>query len=139
MIDDCPRCGRHGYFHTHLATIDGDWGGAVCDNCYADLDPGITVTVAFFSARLPTSRQPSIVIRQRARSDHRYPDIGEELGWRLSWEHTTLLTEDARGECTYDIGEINRDRAEQIMASLTHRYWPPDAAQLPWVANAYPT
>jgi len=28
--DDCPRCGWHGSFHHHLATVDGDWaGGAV--------------------------------------------------------------------------------------------------------------
>ena len=95
--------------------------------------------MAFFSARLPASRQPSIVIRQRTRSDHRYPDIGEEMTWRLNWEHTTLLTDDARGQCTYDIAGIGRDRAEQIMAVLAHRYWPPDAAQLHWAANAYPT
>ena len=50
--DDCPRCGWHGYFHHYLATIDGDWAAAVCDNCYADLHPDITVTVKFFSARL---------------------------------------------------------------------------------------
>ena len=29
ITDDCPRCGWHGYFHTHLATIDGDWARAV--------------------------------------------------------------------------------------------------------------
>jgi hypothetical protein len=23
--DDCPRCGWHGYFHQHLATVGGDW------------------------------------------------------------------------------------------------------------------
>jgi hypothetical protein len=33
----------------------------------------------------------------------------------------------------------SRDRAKQIMAGLAHHYWPPDAAQLPWVTNAYPT
>jgi RNase P subunit RPR2 len=43
--DDCPRCGWHGYFHHYLATIDGDWRAAVCDDCYADLHPAITVTV----------------------------------------------------------------------------------------------
>jgi hypothetical protein len=79
------------------------------------------------------------VARQRTRSDHRYPDAGEEMTWRLNWEHTTLLIEDARGECIYDIVEISRDRAEQIMADLAHRYWPPAAAELPWVASAYPT
>ena len=79
------------------------------------------------------------MIRQRTRSDHRYPDTGEAMAWGLSWEHTTLLTEDARGESTYDITEISRERAEQIMAGLANRYWPPDAAELPWAANAYPT
>src|SRR5262249_35364429 len=32
ITDDCPRCGWHGYFHHHLATIDGDWTRAVCDD-----------------------------------------------------------------------------------------------------------
>ena len=32
ITDDCPRCGWHGYFHHHLATIDGDWARTVCDN-----------------------------------------------------------------------------------------------------------
>ena len=50
ITDDCPRCGWRGYFHHYLATIDGDWAAAVCDNCYADLHPDITVTVKFFSA-----------------------------------------------------------------------------------------
>jgi hypothetical protein len=136
IIDDCPRCGWHGYFHIHLATIDGDWGTAVCDNCHAHLAPGITVTVAFLSARLAASRQPSIVIRQRTRSDHCCPDTGDQMTWRLNWEHTTLLTEHARGECTYDIVEISRDHAESIMTGLAHRYWPPDAARLPCVTSA---
>jgi hypothetical protein len=65
------------------------------------------------------------VIRQRTRSDHRYPDMGQEMSWRLNWEHTNLLTEGARSERTYDIAEISRDRAESIMAGLAHRYSPP--------------
>jgi hypothetical protein len=35
ITDDCPRCGWRGYFHHYLATVDGDWAAAVCDNCYA--------------------------------------------------------------------------------------------------------
>jgi RNase P subunit RPR2 len=51
ITDDCPRCGWHGYFHHYLATVDGDWANAVCDDCYADLHPAITVTVMFYTAR----------------------------------------------------------------------------------------
>jgi hypothetical protein len=68
ITDDCPRCGWHGYFHHYMATIDGDWAAAVCDNCYADLHPGITVTVKFFSARWPGDGRSFAVIRQRDRS-----------------------------------------------------------------------
>jgi hypothetical protein len=66
IIDDCPRCGWHGYFHHNLATVDGDWTRAVCDDCFADLDPAITVTVTFFSARsygTGGSSEPFAVIR----------------------------------------------------------------------------
>ena len=69
IIDDCPRCGWHGYFHHHIAIIDGDWTRAVCDGCFADLDPAITVTVTFCSARSSGSREPFAVIRQRIRND----------------------------------------------------------------------
>jgi hypothetical protein len=88
--DDCPRCGWHGYFHHYLATVDGDWAAAVCDNCYADLHPGITVTVKFFSPRFGRG-EPFAVIRQRTRSDHDYLDIGhfantgQQVTWRLWW------------------------------------------------------
>jgi hypothetical protein len=78
------------------------------------------------------------VIRQRTRSDHPFPDIGQQLAWRLSWEHTTLLIEDARGETTAHLVAISRHDAEGIAASLATRYWPPDAAQLSWVRSAYP-
>jgi hypothetical protein len=86
ITDDCPRCGWHGYFHDYLATIDSDWSAAVCDNCYADLHPGITVTVAFFSVRAPGDQEPFAVIRQRTRSDSPYRDprpdydLGAALG-----------------------------------------------------------
>jgi hypothetical protein len=138
VITDCSRCGWHGYFHDYLATLHGDWATAVCDNCYADQHPAIIVTVRFFSARLDGSREPFAVIRERTRSDHRYPDIGQQLAWRLNWEHTTVLAEDARGELGTDIVPVSQQEAERIAASLAHRYWPPDAAQLPWVTSAYP-
>jgi hypothetical protein len=138
IIDDCPRCGWHGYFHTHLATIEGDWSAAVCDNCYADLHPAVTVGVQYFSVRSPSSPGPIAAIRERARSDRRYPDIGEEMNWRLQWQHTTLLVDDARADCSYHIAVISRDEAEEIAAGLAARYWPSDAAQLPWVRYVYP-
>jgi len=107
ITDDCPRCGWHGYFHHYLATIDGDWAAAVCDDCYADLHPDITVTVKYYSARLPRGfpRGGEVIaaIRQRTRSDHDYPDIGhfpdigQQLTWRLWWEHTAMLVEEAHG------------------------------------------
>jgi hypothetical protein len=142
--DDCPRCGWHGYFHTHLATIDGQWARTVCDDCWADLNPGITVTVEFFAARSAGSSEPFAVIRQRTRSDRDYPglghvpDLGQQMTWQLCWEHTTKLAEQAHGGADEDITEISRDQAGQIMAGLAARYWPPEAARLPWVACAYP-
>jgi hypothetical protein len=48
----------------HKQTVDGDWITAICDDCYADLHPGITVTVKFFSARFGRG-EPFAVIRQR--------------------------------------------------------------------------
>jgi hypothetical protein len=121
-----------------VATIDGDWSTAVCDNCYADLCPGITVTAAFFSARSPGDQEPFAVIRQRTRSDDRFPDTWQMMTWQLYWEHTPMLVDDARGNSSDDIAAISRHDAEQITAGLARRYWPPDAAQLPWVTAAYP-
>ncbi len=144
ITDDCPRCGWHGYFHHYVATVDGDWAAAVCDNCYADLNPGITVTVTFFSARPAGGGEPFMVIRQRDRSDHDYPglghfpDTGQQMTWRLCWEHTSKLAEEAHGGADEDIAEISRAEAEQIAAGLAARNWPPDAVRLPWVASAYP-
>ena len=143
ITDDCPRCGWHGYFDHYLATIDGDWAAAVCDNCYADLDPGITVTVKFFSASVDRTG-PFMVIRQRDRSDHdypgfgRFPDTGQQMTWRLRWEHTSKLVQEAHGGADEDIAEISQTEAEQIMAGLAAGNWPADAARLPWVASAYP-
>jgi hypothetical protein len=149
ITDDCPRCGWHGYFHHYLATVDGDWAAAVCDDCYADLHPDITVTVKFYAARLPPfdpgAGKAIAVIRQRDRSDHDYPDIGhfpdigQQMTWRLWWEHTAMLVEEAHGGCDYDLAEIGQAEAGQIAAELAAPYWPPDAARLPWVASVYPS
>jgi len=148
ITDDCPRCGWHGYFCHYLATVGGDWAAAVCDDCYADLHPGITVTVKFYAARvpgfLPGGGEVVAVIRRRDRSDHDYPgighfpDTGQQMTWRLWWEHTAMLVEDARASCDYDLAEISRGEAGQIAAGLAAGNWPPGAARLPWVASAYP-
>src|ERR1039457_2512757 len=69
---------------------------------------------------------------------HRFPDTGQMMTWQLYWEHTPMLVDDARGNSSDDIAAISRHDAEQITASLARRYWPPDAAQLPWVTAAYP-
>ena len=128
--------------------MDGDWAAAICDNCYADLHPDITVTVTYYAARVPRfaarGGEPVAVIRQRDRSDHDYPDIGhfpdtgQQMTWRLWWEHTAMLVEDARGSCDWDLTETSRDDAQAIAAELAARHWPPDAAQLPWVTSVYP-
>jgi hypothetical protein len=142
VTDDCPRCGWRGYFHHYLTTIGGDWSAAVCDNCYADLHPDITVTVRYFSARSPIDGEPVAAIRQRTRSDHDYPDVGhfpdlgQMLTWRLAWIHTPMLIDDRRGNCDWDIAGISRGQAEQIAAQLAAEHWPPDAARLPRVASA---
>ena len=139
IADDCPRCGWHGYFHHYLATIEEDWSAAICDDCYADLHPAITVTVRYFSACSPIDNgEPVAVIRQRTRSDYEFPDLGQMLTWRLSWQHTPMLIDDRRGNCEWDITAISRPQAEQIAAGLAARHWPPDAARLPWVTSAYP-
>jgi hypothetical protein len=138
ITDDCPRCGWHGSLHSQLATIGGDWSAAVCDNCYADLHPDITVTIAFFSVRAPGDQELFAAIRQRTRSDNPYPDLGQIMTWQLRWEHTPLLADDARGNAIEDITPITLHRAEQITSRIARQYWPPDAAQLPWVTSAYP-
>jgi hypothetical protein len=94
--------------------------------------------VQFFSARSYGSSEPFAVIRQRTRSDDPYPDRGQQMTWRLCWEHTTMLVEEAHGGADADIAEISRARAEQITAGLAARYWPPEAARLPWVTAANP-
>lgn len=60
---------------TTLPTNDGDWAAAICDDCYADLHPDISVTVKFYAARmprfLPGGGETVAVIRQRDRTDDR--------------------------------------------------------------------
>ena len=138
ITDDCPRCGWHGYFHHYIATIGGDQSAAVCDNCYADLHPDITVTVRYFWARSPLDGEPVAVIRQRTRSDYGSPDLGQMLTWRLRWQHTPILIDDRRGNCEWDITGISREQAEQIAGGLAAGHWPADAVRLPWVASGYP-
>ena len=98
----------------------------------------------FFSARSSGSSQPFAVIRQRTRSDHDYPGIGQfpdrgqMMTWRLCWEHTAMLVEEAHGGADADIAEITRTEAGQITTRLAARHWPPDTVRLPWVACAYP-
>jgi hypothetical protein len=75
ITNGCTRCGWHGYFHHSLATVDGDWAAAICDTCYADLHPGITVTVKFFSARFGRG-EPFAVIRQRTAATTITPTSG---------------------------------------------------------------
>jgi hypothetical protein len=88
--------------------------------------------------------EPFAVIRRRTRSNRSYtglgliPDLGQQMTWHLCWEHITKLAEEAHGGADQDITEISRDQAELIIAELAARYWPPEAARLPWVASAYP-
>jgi hypothetical protein len=148
ITDDCPRCGWRGYFHHYLATVNGDWAAAVCDDCYADLHPDITVTVTFYAARIPPfdpdAGRAIAVIRQRDRSDHDYPDIGhfpdigQQMTWQLWWQHTAMLVEEAHGGCDYDLAKISRAETEQIAVALAASYWPPAVARLPWVTSVYP-
>ena len=113
-------------------------------DCYADLHPDITVTVKFFSARWPGGSRavrrdpPADPQRPRLPRHRAFPDIGQQMTWQLCWEHTPKLVEEAHGGADEDIAEISRAEAEQITAGLAARYWPPDAARLPWVASAYP-
>jgi hypothetical protein len=148
ITGDCPRCGWHGYFHHYLATVDGDWAAAVCDDCCADLHPGITVTVRFYAARvprfLPGGGEPVAVIRQRDRSDHHYPgighfaDTGQQMTWRLWWEHTAMLVEEARDGC-----DLTWLRSAVAGRSRLPPGWPPVTGRrtrpgCPGVASACP-
>ena len=79
------------------------------------------------------------MIRQRTRSDHEFPDLGQMLTWQLCWKHTPMLVDDRRGNCEWG---PHRDQppagTSRSRPGLAARHWPPDAARLPWVASAYP-
>ncbi len=92
------------------------------DDCYADLHPAITVTVGYFSACSPDDGEPVAVIRQRTRSDYPFPDLGQMLTWRLSWQHTAMLIDDQRGNCEWDITPVTREKAGQIAAGQNGCY-----------------
>jgi hypothetical protein len=94
--------------------------------------------VTFFSARSAGSSEPFAVIRRRTRSDYPYPGRGQMMTWRLCWEYTAMLVEQARGGADADIAGITRAEAGQITAGLAARHWPPQTVRLPWVACAYP-
>jgi hypothetical protein len=140
FIDDCPRCGWRGYFDTAAATLGGDWTRLLCDNCYADLVPEITVSVTYYACDFPIAGRddPFGVIRQRARSDHEYPDLGQIITWDLRWQWTPILVQEARDGADCDVTRISRDKAEELITSLARKYWPPEALRLPWTASAYP-
>jgi hypothetical protein len=39
------------------------------------------------------------------------------MTWRLLWEHTAMLIQEARASCDYDVAEISRGGAEQIVSA----------------------
>jgi hypothetical protein len=123
IIDDCPRCGWHGYFHRHLVTVDGDWTRTVCEDCWADLNPGIAVTVKFFSASLPRGSGPFAVIRQRNRSDHTYPNHADprprpadDLAAVLGAHHETGRGGPRRRRCGHHRDQPRPGRADHGQA-----------------------
>jgi hypothetical protein len=130
ITDDCPRCGRHGYFHYYIGTIDGDWANAVCDDCYVNPHADITVTVRFYAAPVPASLprggEAVAVIRQRDRSDHDYPgighfpDTGQKMNRRLWWEHLDARRGRPRQQRLLPHPDQPR-QAESIVAGLAAR------------------
>ena len=142
FTDDCPRCGWSGYFDTWAATINGNWARLLCDDCYADLAPDITVTATYYACSThpydPGPKGPFAVIRQRTRSDHDFPDIGQILTWEPCWQWTPILVEEARDGAGCQVRRVSQNDAEPIMASLVGRHWPAEALALPWVSSAYP-
>lgn len=142
IIDDCPRCGWHGYFDTWAATIDEDWARLLCDNCYADLSPTIEVTATFYCCSTypydPGPEGPFAVVRQRSRSDEKVPDAGQMITWEPLWQWTPILAEAARGTALCEVSRVSQRRAEQIIEFLGWKYWPDQALRLPWTATAYP-
>ena len=94
--------------------------------------------MTFFPAALSGRAGPFAVIRRRDRSDRdypgsgRFPETGQQVIWRLCWEHTSKLAGEAHGGADGDIAESSRVGAGQIMAGLAARInWPRGAARLP--------
>lgn len=142
FIDWCPRCGWHGYFDDWVATIDGDWARLICDNCWADLNPRVTVTVTYYTCTAtphdPGRENPFAVIRQRTRSDSGFADLGQILAWEPYWTWTPILAQEARDGADCDVTRVSQDTAVQAIRSLILRSWPEGALGLPGVARAYP-
>jgi hypothetical protein len=140
FIDDCPRCGWHGYFDTAAATLGGDWTRLLCDNCHADLVPEIAVSVTYYACGYPIAGRngPFGVIRERVRSDRKYPDRGQIITWDLRWQWTPILVQEGHGGADCDVARISQDKAGEVITSLACLYWPPESLCLPWVASAYP-
>jgi hypothetical protein len=142
FTDWCPRCGWHGYFDKWAATINGDWARLICDDCRADLDPAVTVTVVYHACSARAGglglKGPFGVIRQRIRSDLEFPDLGQILTWEPFWQWTPILAQQARGEADCEITQVSRGTADEIIRSLIRRRWPDEALGLPWVDGAYP-
>ena len=70
--------------------------------------------------------RPIRLIRQRDRSDHDYPgighfpDTGQHMTWRLRWEHTAMLVEEARASATMTCPRSARPRPSRSPPG-----WPP--------------
>jgi hypothetical protein len=137
FVDDCPRCGWRGFFDTWAATLNGDWTRLLCDNCYADLSPDIAASVTYFICQYYGS-SPFGVIRQRSRSDEKYPDCGQMIAWDMRWRWTSILVEEAHGGADCEVTRTSQDGAELIIATLARQHWHGRALQVPWVASAYP-
>jgi hypothetical protein len=138
FVDSCPRCGWRGFYDTHAATLHGDWTRLLCDDCYADLAPDITVAVTYFACQYDDTPDPFGVTRQRTRSDETYPDLGQIITWDLRWQWTSILVQEARDGADCHVTRISQDAAEMIIESSARRYWPAEALRLPWVQTAYP-
>jgi hypothetical protein len=140
FTDWCPRCGWHGYFDGWAATVRGNWARVVCDDCWADLSPAVTVTVTFYVCSTRPGRggagEPFAVIRQRARSDHGPPDAGQAMTWEPFWQWSPLLADSGLGG-DGDIRQVSQAAAETVIRSLIGRRWPRAALALPWTASAY--
>jgi hypothetical protein len=138
ITDWCPRCGWYGYFDGWAATIKSDWARLVCDNCWADLHQGVTVTVAYYTCSAGPGRGPFAVIRQLRRSDQEPPAAGQVLTWEPFWQWTPILDGQA-GDDGCHVTQVSRAAAEQAAWSLASRQWPAEALRMPWVTSAYPS